>query len=381
MRKYAVILCGVAVWGMAAACGAKKPESSMQEYSPQTEAAAFGGEEGKAFGTVQEDSYVGIYHDYAAGEPSLLIGREEDGIYRVTVSYFHMKSFENMEGTLTDDGIAFEARDPLGNPLCGIIVQDGGTAAVVLTKCTWKNAFNIEKGMAYYFFKADGMSGDALACRGEGDAYVGVYNSFEENEPGLFIEKDGDAYRLQIGLFRLTTLQDVEGTLTDDGISFRTADPMGSSLSGVVTLVGQDAVVTFADASWDYIHNGDTYYFTGAGKADPGGKDPYSGSYFLSGQPAGQKEAGYGLWITKNNYFKKDGTYCIDMELDGLAGFGNVSGILTDDGVLFFTLDPDGRTLCGLITLDGKDAVVTFTDSSWRGLEAGREFRFMSRKI
>lgn len=95
------------------------------------------------------------------------------------------------------------------------------------------------------------------------DLYIGEYNDYDNNEPNLEIaEGENGQYIVQIGIFRLTTLDDGIGTMTDEGIEFTATDASGSPIGGVISLDGDKATVTFTDSTWEYIKNGDQYCYT-----------------------------------------------------------------------------------------------------------------------
>lgn len=82
-------------------------------------------------------------------------------------------------------------------------------------------------------------------------AYVGGYSSRDTGEPGLEIQRNDDGtYRIQISIFRLVTLDDGVGTVTDSGIEFSATAPNGKTLQGTITLAEDTAVVTFTSPEW-----------------------------------------------------------------------------------------------------------------------------------
>lgn len=94
-------------------------------------------------------------------------------------------------------------------------------------------------------------------------AYVGEYLDSDVEEPNLEIARGDDGnYIVQIGIYRLTSLDDGIGELTDDGMNFTATDSAGNPISGVITVEGQTATVTFTDSTWGYLQNGDTFRYT-----------------------------------------------------------------------------------------------------------------------
>ena len=92
--------------------------------------------------------------------------------------------------------------------------------------------------------------------------YIGEY--LDENaSPELEIAKREDGkYIVQIGIFRLTSLEDGVGELTEDGMTFTATDASGNPISGVITVENQTATVTFTDSTWEYLPNGSAFEFT-----------------------------------------------------------------------------------------------------------------------
>lgn len=91
--------------------------------------------------------------------------------------------------------------------------------------------------------------------------YEGEYTDTEVGDPNLCIARNGRDYIVQIGIFRLTSITDGLGTLTDEGIEFTATDAAGNPISGIITFEGHDATVTFTDSTWSGIENGDSYTY------------------------------------------------------------------------------------------------------------------------
>ena len=93
--------------------------------------------------------------------------------------------------------------------------------------------------------------------------YIGEYLDYDCNEPNLEIAKGSNGkYIVQIGIFRLTTLDDGIGELTPEGLSFTATDAAGNPISGIITVEEQIATVTFTDSTWALLENGTTYLYT-----------------------------------------------------------------------------------------------------------------------
>ena len=93
--------------------------------------------------------------------------------------------------------------------------------------------------------------------------YLGEYLDSDVEEPNLEIAKDENGnYIVQIGIYRLTSLNDGVGELTAEGMKFTATDAAGNPISGVITVEREIATVTFMDSTWDYLKNGDSFSYT-----------------------------------------------------------------------------------------------------------------------
>ena len=93
--------------------------------------------------------------------------------------------------------------------------------------------------------------------------YIGEYLDYDCNEPNLEIAKETDGkYIVQIGIFRLTTLDDGVGELTPEGMVFTATDAAGNPISGMITVEDEIATVTFTDSTWSLIENGTSYMYS-----------------------------------------------------------------------------------------------------------------------
>ncbi|MDE6014919.1 MAG: hypothetical protein K2H41_04310 [Acetatifactor sp.] len=96
----------------------------------------------------------------------------------------------------------------------------------------------------------------------DGTLYIGEYLDSDVMDPNLEIAEDEDGqYIVQIGIFRLTSIEGV-GELTEDGMRFTATDAAGNPISGVITVEDQTATVTFTDSTWTYLPNGSSYQYT-----------------------------------------------------------------------------------------------------------------------
>lgn len=89
------------------------------------------------------------------------------------------------------------------------------------------------------------------AAKESEDSYVGVYNDPSIDEPGLRIKKDKDGvYWIQVGLYRLTELDECKGVVKDNKLEFSTNEIFDDELKGEITLDGDVAKVVFLGDEW-----------------------------------------------------------------------------------------------------------------------------------
>ncbi len=93
---------------------------------------------------------------------------------------------------------------------------------------------------------------------GEQLAYVGEYLDYENNDPSLIIKANGDGtYKVEIGVFRLAVYEDDDAILTEAGIEYESTE----GTKGVITLEGNEAVVTVTESTWDLAPVGTAYRY------------------------------------------------------------------------------------------------------------------------
>ncbi len=92
--------------------------------------------------------------------------------------------------------------------------------------------------------------------------YLGEYLDSDTKEAGLEIAKGEDGgYIIQIGIYRLTSLNDGVGELTAEGMKFMATDAAGNPISGIITVEGEAATVTFTDSTWEYLESGTSFSY------------------------------------------------------------------------------------------------------------------------
>lgn len=107
-----------------------------------------------------------------------------------------------------------------------------------------------------------GTTGSDTAASQSAFIYAGEYLDYEYNEPELKIHANEDGtYRVHIGIIRLTSFEDDDAVATASGLEFTSTDDAGNPIKGVITLEGNDAVVTFTESTWSLIPSGTVYQY------------------------------------------------------------------------------------------------------------------------
>lgn len=92
--------------------------------------------------------------------------------------------------------------------------------------------------------------------------YVGQYLDIDTNQPGLrIVESSNGGYLVQVGIYRLTSLDDGRGEMKPDGLHFTATDASGNPISGLITCNGEVAAVIITDSTWDLLQNGSTFLY------------------------------------------------------------------------------------------------------------------------
>ena len=92
--------------------------------------------------------------------------------------------------------------------------------------------------------------------------FEGSWRDEDNNEPNLYVSiREDGRYDVTVGIFRLTTLDDGIGTMTDEGLSFTATDAAGNPIGGLITFYGDTATVTFTQTTWDLIEPGAAFKY------------------------------------------------------------------------------------------------------------------------
>lgn len=132
-------------------------------------------------------------------------------------------------------------------------------AIVMLSGCVKEENNNISENVDIQIVEEQNVEKENI----DESLYIGEYLDYDNNEPNLEIAKGDDGkYIVQIGIFRLTTLDDGVGELTPEGMLFTATDAAGNPISGIITVEDQIATVTFTDSTWELLENGVSYEYS-----------------------------------------------------------------------------------------------------------------------
>ncbi len=101
----------------------------------------------------------------------------------------------------------------------------------------------------YLFTSTSGIQSDC-------SSFVGTYRSPVDGSDLIITDKGKGEYGVQVGLFRLTSLDDGVGKITPDGLRFAATDAAGNPILGLITLDGGNALLTFTNSAWEYLPSG-----------------------------------------------------------------------------------------------------------------------------
>lgn len=93
--------------------------------------------------------------------------------------------------------------------------------------------------------------------------FEGSYLDEDYGEPNLDISyrRNDGKYNVQIGIPRLTTLDDGLAVMGDNGLEFTATDAAGNPIGGEIVLKGDTAVVTFISTTWPLIEQGSSFKY------------------------------------------------------------------------------------------------------------------------
>lgn len=93
------------------------------------------------------------------------------------------------------------------------------------------------------------------------EAVLGEYKNAGDGSTLSISKKENGRLKVDIGLTRLTTIDDGSGTLSDNGLIFSATDAAGNPIYGEIAIDGNTARLTFTQSTWEYLPDGTTYIF------------------------------------------------------------------------------------------------------------------------
>ena len=93
--------------------------------------------------------------------------------------------------------------------------------------------------------------------------FEGSYLDEDYGEPNLDISyrRNDGKYNVQIGIPRLTTLDDGLAVMGDNGLEFTATDAAGNPIGGEIILKGDTAVVTFTSTTWPLLEQDTSFRY------------------------------------------------------------------------------------------------------------------------
>ncbi len=164
--------------------------------------------------------------------------------------------------------------------------------------------------------------------------------------------EENGGFTVDLSITRLTALTDGVGTFEDGELHFTATDAAGNPISGAISFGNGLAAVTITDSTWEYLSNGDIFYF---GK-DVGTYTALDGSSLTIG-------------------LDEEEQYTVNVSIVRLTTLSG-TGTYSEDAIHFTATDAAGNPMQGAISVTAGAATVTITDSDWEYLPAGETFRF-----
>lgn len=90
---------------------------------------------------------------------------------------------------------------------------------------------------------------------------IGEYDDRNDGSTMTVSKKEDGRLKVEICLTRLTSFDDGEGVLSDNGLSFSATDAAGNPIFGEIIIDGNTAKLTFTQSTWEYLPDGSTFEF------------------------------------------------------------------------------------------------------------------------
>mgnify|MGYP001113071078 CR=1 FL=1 len=89
---------------------------------------------------------------------------------------------------------------------------------------------------------------------------VGVYEDGNDGSTLVISRNDGEYYKVELSLFRLTQLIG-QGKLSGNTLTFSAIDVSGEPICGEILIEGNNAKLIITTSTWEYLPEGTTYKF------------------------------------------------------------------------------------------------------------------------
>lgn len=89
---------------------------------------------------------------------------------------------------------------------------------------------------------------------------VGVYEDGNDGSTLVISRNDGEYYKVELSLFRLTQLI-WQGKLSGNTLTFSAIDASGEPICGEILIEGNNAKLIITTSTWEYLPEGTTYKF------------------------------------------------------------------------------------------------------------------------
>lgn len=93
------------------------------------------------------------------------------------------------------------------------------------------------------------------------NSVIGEYADRNDGSTLEISKSDNGRMKVEIGLTRLTMIDDGVGVLSDKGLTFSATDAAGNPIYGLITIEGNTAKLTFTESTWEYLPAGATFTF------------------------------------------------------------------------------------------------------------------------
>lgn len=93
------------------------------------------------------------------------------------------------------------------------------------------------------------------------NSVIGEYADRNDGSTLEISKSDNGRMKIEIGLTRLTMIDDGVGVLSDKGLTFSATDAAGNPIYGLITIEGNTAKLTFTESTWEYLPAGATFTF------------------------------------------------------------------------------------------------------------------------